>query len=65
MYGVNSQGKFMADYIRCCRGEKFFAPTILYQMQQITPYILKTQEWRVSEKGSIWQKVALSFCILI
>ena len=42
----------MADYIGCCRGEKFpllggagvgYAPTtILYQMQQITPYILKT-----------------------
>jgi predicted nucleic acid-binding protein len=33
----------MADYTPCRRGEKFFAPTIWYPMQQITPYILKTQ----------------------
>jgi hypothetical protein len=32
----------MADYIRCRRGEKFFAPTIWYTMQQITPDIQKT-----------------------
>ena len=32
----------MADYAPCRRGEKFFAPTIWYTMQQITPYILKT-----------------------
>ena len=35
----------MADYIPCCRGEKFFDPTILYTMQHITPYILKTHRF--------------------
>ena len=32
----------MADYIPCRRGERPFAPTIWYTMQQITAYILKT-----------------------
>ncbi len=50
----------MADYIRCCRGEKFFAPTILYQMQQITPYILpedpgmaRFREWQYLAKSGV------------
>jgi hypothetical protein len=34
----------MADYIRCCRGEKFFAPTILYPMQQIIANIMNTRK---------------------
>ena len=37
----------MADYVPCRRGERPFAPTILYTMEQITPYILKTQEFQI------------------
>ena len=47
LYNFESSEFRVKTKIYGSRGEKFFAPTILYPMQQITPYILKTHNFLI------------------